>query len=123
MPPIARLTTLIFPASKAAASGSPQPNWPSIPVPRPLRTVESPIKNSVGRRGIARLGQIEPAQKVGRLVAATLRTSQHNGARLGDLHGPSRGRQVAKQRLLAHSFQSRDHQLGIQLAPASLVCV
>jgi hypothetical protein len=48
-PPRARLTMLILSLSKYFAMRSPQPHWLLPPFPEPLRTVESPTSQSVGR--------------------------------------------------------------------------
>ena len=55
---MARLTTLILSGSKRSAMGAPQPQRPSEPVPWPLRTVESPMRMSDGRSGLA--GPLRP---------------------------------------------------------------
>ena len=47
-PPSAPLITGI--GAIISVSGSPQPHWPLLPSPRPLRTVESPISTTPARR-------------------------------------------------------------------------
>src|SRR5882762_10653051 len=50
---MARLSTLILLVSKRSTNGSPHPHWPPAPSAWPLRTVESPTRNSVGRAELA----------------------------------------------------------------------
>src|ERR1019366_2193424 len=55
---MARFTTLILVGSKRSEMGAPQPQRPSEPVPWPFRTVESPMRMSEGRLGLA--GPLRP---------------------------------------------------------------